>query len=57
MEQISLSGAAQTVTGYVGLSVPENMDFISANSALIIVTILPQSFVNSAAEGGTENTP
>ena len=57
VEQISLSGAAQTVTGYVGLSVPENMDFISANSALIIVTILPQSFVNSAAEGGTENTP
>lgn len=57
VEQISTEGAAQTVTAYVGLSVPGDMDFVSANSALIIVTILPESFVNSAADGGTENAP
>ena len=57
VEQLDITGRSNTVTGYFALGVPGDMDYVSVNSALIIVTILPEAFVNSTAEGDVENAP
>ena len=57
VEQLDISGRANTVTGYIALSVPGDLKYVSADSALIIVTIMPEEFVNASAAGGGESAP
>lgn len=50
-EQLDISGQSRTVSGFLTLRSPQNMDYISASAVQVIVSILPEAFVNAAGSG------
>lgn len=56
--QIDISDKDTVTPASLSLFIPEEItNSAKINSALVIVTILPDAFVNPASDGGTENTP
>ena len=50
-EQVDIDGQNRTVSGFLTLRSPQNMDYISASAVQVIVSILPEAFVNAASDG------
>ena len=48
-DQVNISGQSRTVTQLLYLNTPGNVDYISNNTVQVIVTILPEEFVNLAS--------
>ncbi len=48
-EQVNISGQSRTVTQLLYLNTPGNVDYISNTTVQVIVTIVPQEFVNVAS--------
>ena len=52
-EPVDISGQSQSVTSLnLTLNTPGNLDYISNNAITVVVTILPQEFVNLGAQSG-----
>ncbi len=56
-EQVDISGQSRTVTQLLYLNTPGNVDYISNNTVQVIVTIVPQEFVNVASGQGADQAP
>lgn len=56
-EQVNISGQSRTVSQLLYLNTPGNMEYISNNAVQVVVTILPEEFVNMAPGGATEQNP
>lgn len=56
-EQVDISGQSRTVTQLLYLNTPGNVDYISNNTVQVIVTIVPQEFVNVASGQDTDQAP
>ena len=54
-EQVNIDGQMRTVSGFLTLRTPQNVDYISSSAVQVIVSILPEAFVNAAAQGGESN--
>ncbi len=54
-EQVNISGQSRTVTQLLYLNTPGNVDYISNNTVQVIVTIVPEEFVN-VASGESQST-
>jgi len=52
-EQVNIDGQSRTVSGFLTLRSPQNIDYISSSAVQVIVSILPEAFVH-AAESGEE---
>ena len=50
-DQVDISGQSRTVSQLLYLNTPGNMDYISNNTVQVIVTILPEEFVDGAGGG------
>ena len=53
-EQVNISGQSRTVTQLLYLNTPGNVDYISNNTVQVVVTIVPEEFMNVAA-GASQN--
>ena len=53
-EQVNISGQSRTVTQLLYLNTPGNVDYISNNTVQVIVTIVPEEFVNVASGSGQD---
>ncbi len=53
-DQVDISGQSRTVTQLLYLNTPGNVDYISNNTVQVIVTIVPEEFVN-VASGANQN--
>ena len=53
-EQVNISGQSRTVTQLLYLNTPGNVDYISNNTVQVVVTIVPEEFVN-VATGANQN--
>ncbi len=51
-EQVNIDGQSRTVTQLLYLNTPGNVDYISNNTVQVIVTIVPEEFVNVASGDG-----
>lgn len=51
-EQVDISGQSRTVTQLLYLNTPGNVDYISNNTVQVIVTIVPEEFVNVTSSQG-----
>ena len=51
-EQVDITGQSRTVSQLLYLNTPGNVDYISNNAVQVIVTILPEEFVNIGADQG-----
>lgn len=51
-EQVDISGQSRTVTQLLYLNTPGNVDYISNNTVQVIVTIVPEEFVNVTSGQG-----
>lgn len=57
-EQVNISGQSRTVSQLLYLNTPGNVEYISNTAVQVVVTILPQEFVNMASgEADTEQNP
>ena len=54
-EQVDISGQSRTVSQLLYLNTPGNVEYISNNAVQVVVSILPEEFVNMAS--GTEQNP
>lgn len=54
-DQVDISGQNRTVSQVLYLNTPGNVEYISTNAVQVVVSILPEEFVNVAS--GTENNP
>ncbi len=54
-EQVDISGQSRTVSQLLYLNTPGNVDYISNTAVQVVVSILPEEFVNMAS--GTEQNP
>ena len=52
--RVNISGQSRTVTQLLYLNTPGNVDYISNNTVQVIVTILPEEFVNIASGTGKD---
>ncbi len=50
-EQVDISGQSRSVSQLLYLNTPGNMQYISNNAVQVVVTILPEEFVNMAGGG------
>ena len=48
-DQVDVSGQSRTVSQLLYLNTPGNVDYISNNAVQVVVTILPEEFVNMAS--------
>ena len=55
-EQVDIAGQNRTVSQLLYLNTPGNVEYISNNAVQVVVTILPEEFVNWA-NGSTEQSP
>ncbi len=53
-DQVNISGQSRTVTQLLYLNTPGNVDYISNNTVQVIVTILPEEFVNMSSGSGKD---
>ena len=53
-EQVDISGQSRTVTQLLYLNTPGNVDYISNNTVQVIVTIVPEEFMNMASGSGQD---
>ena len=51
-EQVNIQGQSRTTTGFLTLRSPQNLQYISTSSINVVVTILPEAFVNLDESGG-----
>lgn len=51
-EQVDISGQSRTVTQLLYLNTPGNVDYISNNTVQVIVTIVPEEFMDVASGAG-----
>ena len=57
-EQVNISGQTRTVSQLLYLNTPGSLEYISNNAVQVVVSILPEEFVNMASNGGgTEQQP
>ena len=57
-EQVNISGQSRTVSQLLYLNTPGNVEYISNTAVQVVVTILPQEFVNMASGAAdTEQNP
>ena len=57
-EQVDISGQTRTVSQLLYLNTPGSLEYISNNTVQVVVSILPEEFVNMASNGGgTEQQP
>ena len=54
-EQVNISGQSRNVTQLLYLNTPGNVDYISNNAVQVIVTIVPEEFVNVASGAAGED--
>ena len=53
-EQVDISGQSRTVTQLLYLNTPGNVDYISNNTVQVIVTIVPEEFMDMASGSGQD---
>ena len=53
-EQVDISGQSRTVTQLLYLNTPGNVDYISNTTVQVIVTIVPEEFMNMASGSGQD---
>ncbi len=53
-EQVNISGQSRTVTQLLYLNTPGNVDYISNNTIQVIVTIVPEEFMDVASGNGQD---
>ena len=56
-DHVNISGQSRTVTQLLYLNTPGNVDYISNNTVQVIVTILPEEFVNVASGADAGQNP
>ncbi len=57
-EQVDISGQSRTVSQPPYMNTPGNVEYISSNAVQVVVSILPEEFVNMASgTGNTERNP
>jgi len=56
-EQVDITGQSRTVSQLLYLNTPGNMEYISNTSVQVVVSILPEEFVNMSPGADTEQNP